>query len=55
MAGLIFDKKEVESVIDNIVKRTMRMDLTWDWPGGVAYYGVCHRQERIHRNAQRAR
>ena len=19
----------------------MRMDLTWDWPGGVAYYGVC--------------
>jgi len=28
-------------VIDAIVTRTMRMDLTWDWPCGVAYYGIC--------------
>ncbi|MCL2233201.1 MAG: glycoside hydrolase family 88 protein [Treponema sp.] len=28
-------------IIDAIVKRTMRMDLTWDWPCGVAYYGIC--------------
>lgn len=41
MANLIYDKKEIEKTIDSIVKRTMRMDLTWDWPGGVAYYGVC--------------
>ena len=41
MGNLIYDKKEIESTIDAIVKRTMRMDLTWDWPGGVAYYGVC--------------
>ncbi len=41
MANLTYDKKEVENAIDSIVKRTMRMDLTWDWPGGVAYYGVC--------------
>ena len=41
MANLTYDKKEVENAIDQIVKRTMRMDLTWDWPGGVAYYGVC--------------
>ena len=41
MANLTYDKKEIETVIDAVVKRTMRMDLTWDWPGGVAYYGVC--------------
>ena len=41
MANLIYDKNQIEKAIDSIVKRTMRMDLTWDWPGGVAYYGVC--------------
>ena len=41
MGNLIYDKKEIEAAVDAIVKRTMRMDLTWDWPGGVAYYGVC--------------
>lgn len=40
MAGLIFDKKQIENTIDAIVLRTMRMDLTWDWPCGVAYYGI---------------
>lgn len=38
--NLDFDKKEIEQVIDRIVKRTMNMDLTWDWPCGVAYYGI---------------
>jgi len=28
-------------VIDATVRRTMRMDLTWDWPCGVAYHGIC--------------
>lgn len=37
---LEFDKKQVEEVIDKIVKKTMNMDLTWDWPCGVAYYGI---------------
>ncbi|SFD10174.1 glycoside hydrolase family 88/105 protein [Butyrivibrio sp. YAB3001] len=41
MSKLIYEKNNIESTIDSIVKRTMRMDLTWDWPGGVAYYGVC--------------
>ena len=40
MGNLIYDKKEIEAAIDAIVKRTMRMDLTWDWPCGVAYYGI---------------
>lgn len=40
MAGLEFDRKEIEELVEKIVLRTMRMDLTWDWPCGVAYYGI---------------
>lgn len=40
MSGLKFDKEETEGLIHKIVMRTMRMDLTWDWPCGVAYYGI---------------
>lgn len=40
MANLDIDQKELEGIIDKIVERTMRMDLTWDWPCGVAYYGI---------------
>ena len=41
MANLIFDKAQIETAIDKIVDRTMRMDMTWDWPCGDAYYGIC--------------
>lgn len=41
MNGLIFDRARIEEQIDRIVKRTMRMDMAWDWPCGVAYYGIC--------------
>ena len=27
--------------IGAIAAKTMSMDLTWDWPCGVAYYGIC--------------
>ena len=40
MAGFDFDRKQIEETVDRIVERTMRMDLTWDWPCGVAYYGI---------------
>jgi len=40
MLKLDYDKKQIEDVIDRIVHKTMNMDLTWDWPCGVAYYGV---------------
>lgn len=40
MKGLDFDKKEIADLLDKIVTRTMRMDMTWDWPCGVAYYGI---------------
>ncbi|MBQ9119586.1 MAG: glycoside hydrolase family 88 protein [Lachnospiraceae bacterium] len=44
--NLDFDKKEIEQVIDKIVKKTMNMDLTWDWPCGVAYYGISEAYEK---------
>ncbi len=37
--------KKIEKAIDAIVRKTMEMDLTWDWPGGVAYYGVAKAYE----------
>lgn len=40
MGKLEFDRQEIAGVIDRIVERTMRMDMTWDWPCGVAYYGI---------------
>lgn len=30
----------IKDAIGRIVERTMRMDMLWDWPCGVAYYGV---------------
>ena len=46
MLKLDFEQKEIELVIDKIVKRTMKMDLTWDWPCGVAYYGIADAYEK---------
>lgn len=37
---LTYQTEGLEAAIDQIVARTMRMDLTWDWPCGVAYYGI---------------
>lgn len=46
MLKLEYDKKQVEETIDRMVKRTMNMDLTWDWPCGVAYYGISEAYEK---------
>ncbi|MDB5084364.1 MAG: glycosyl hydrolase family 88 [Bacilli bacterium] len=40
MSALEFDAQKIQTVIDRIVKRTLNMDFTWDWPAGVAFYGV---------------
>ncbi|MGN0251208.1 MAG: glycoside hydrolase family 105 protein [Oliverpabstia sp.] len=40
MARLVFDKEEILETIDRVVERTKRMDMSWDWPCGVAYYGI---------------
>ena len=45
MTKLEFDRDEVEKVIDAIVEKTINMDLTWDWPCGVAYYGIAYAYE----------
>jgi unsaturated rhamnogalacturonyl hydrolase len=37
---LVFDKEKLLSAVDALVKKTMEMDLAWEWPCGVAYYGV---------------
>jgi unsaturated rhamnogalacturonyl hydrolase len=31
---------ELKQVVGRVVDYTFGMDLTWDWPGGVAFYGV---------------
>ncbi|GIO16112.1 unsaturated rhamnogalacturonyl hydrolase YesR [Cohnella xylanilytica] len=45
MPALVFDENEIKRVIDRVVDRTFRMDFSWDWPGGVAFYGVCEAYE----------
>ncbi|MBQ9643128.1 MAG: glycoside hydrolase family 88 protein [Lachnospiraceae bacterium] len=40
MSVLTYDSSEIKAVMDKVVERTMRMDMTWDWPCGVAYYGI---------------
>lgn len=40
MIKLNYDKDLLLKNIDNIVEKTFSMDLTWDWPCGVAFYGV---------------
>ena len=46
MLKLSYDKKQISAVIDRIVHKTMDMDLTWDWPCGVAYYGISEAYEK---------
>ncbi|UJF34999.1 glycoside hydrolase family 88/105 protein [Paenibacillus hexagrammi] len=45
MPALQFDPQEIREVIDKVVRRTFRMDYNWDWPGGVAFYGVTEAYE----------
>ena len=40
MPALKFDEQKVRTTIDLVVKRTMKMDFSWDWPAGVAFYGI---------------
>lgn len=41
MATIQFDREEVLQAIDAVARQTMNMDMPWDWPCGVAYYGLC--------------
>jgi len=37
---IYFDRDEVLKKIDKMVRKALSMDLMWDWPCAVAYYGV---------------
>lgn len=39
------NESELRDLIGLVVDRTMRLDFSWDWPGGVALYGVCRAWE----------
>ena len=39
------DEAEIKRLIGLVADRTMRLDFSWDWPGGVALYGVCRAYE----------
>jgi unsaturated rhamnogalacturonyl hydrolase len=45
MGKLNFDKAVIAETMDRIVDRTKRMDMSWDWPCGVAYYGIAEAYE----------
>lgn len=49
MLRLEYDKKQMEEIIDKIVRKTMNMDMVWDWPCGVAYYGISEAYEKTGR------
>jgi unsaturated rhamnogalacturonyl hydrolase len=34
------NRETLPELLDAVVQKTMEMDLPWDWPCGVAYYGV---------------
>lgn len=42
-------KEDLPNQIDRIVKRTMQMDLPWEWSCGVAYYGIAKAYEKTKR------
>lgn len=41
MLQLEYDHQSILETIDKIVEKTFSMDMPWDWPCGVAYYGIC--------------
>ena len=45
MKRITYDKETLENIIDKLVDRTKRLDMTWDWPCGVAYYGIAEAYE----------
>lgn len=40
MIRLTHETETTTRALDAMVRKTMAMDLTWDWPCGVAYYGI---------------
>lgn len=45
LSAFTYDEEHIKATIDRVIDRTLRMDFSWDWPGGVAFYGVCEAYE----------
>lgn len=45
MPKLQLDEIAVKEAINRVTERVFRMDFTWDWPAGVALYGVSRAHE----------
>lgn len=45
MGRIHYDRDRLEETMDRIMERTKRMDMSWDWPCGVAYYGLAEAYE----------
>ncbi|MGN7454571.1 glycoside hydrolase family 88/105 protein [Paenibacillus pasadenensis] len=43
--NILASADRLNQVADRVVDYTFGMDLTWDWPGGVAFYGVSRAYE----------
>lgn len=45
MGKIQYDRARLSEAMDRILERTKRMDMSWDWPCGVAYYGLAEAYE----------
>jgi len=45
MVQLVLETKKISETISRVVERTFKMDFSWDWPGGVAFFGVAEAYE----------
>jgi unsaturated rhamnogalacturonyl hydrolase len=45
MPKLQLDEQSIKQAMDKVVERIFRMDFTWDWSAGVAFYGVSKAHE----------
>ncbi len=45
MGKLHYDETRITDAMKLILERTKRMDMSWDWPCGVAYYGLAEAYE----------
>lgn len=41
MFRLNYDRERIHALIDCVADKTFGMDMPWDWPCGVAFYGIC--------------
>lgn len=48
---LIYEEEQIKEKIRQVAEKTLSMDLVWDWPCGVAYYGVFKAYQGLQENS----